>query len=204
MAEENTRTEIADAEAADTFESISNLDEICDTTLIAVTFLLAAVATWTAFAYGRLEATPRLQLLFGVFVIASVGVLILSVNQLVRALSPRAFYGQKVGEAFGDGVLSMGSASGPSTDVSRFAAVSRHPTEDVPLDVAFDEWLEEYAPREIEDRTEFALARLFNYKHVARVKAKHTSRGLAWFRLSIILFVVIVVIGISGPVVTSL
>jgi len=188
---------IAHAEADDTFQSITDLDSICDTTLIAITFLLAAIATWTAFAFGRLASTVRIQYLFTVLVVGTLVVVALSVNQLIRALFPRAFSGQAVGERFTSGRLLQGGQEKPETDFQWFERILDE-QEETDLEVGLEEWLDEYTPSGVDDAESYQLARMFNYKTVARRKAHHTSRGLAWFNVSLIAFLVVVIVGLVG------
>lgn len=187
---------IALAEADDTFQSITDLDSICDTTLIAVTFVLAAIATWTAFAFDRLSSSRWLQALFVVAVILTVLVLALAVNQLVRALFPRAFTGSRVGERFPSGHLLRTETQGPSVGIARFDEVIQE--DDPDLEAELEDWLDEYTADGVTDERDYRLARLFNYKIVARQKARHTARGLAWFRISLVMFLVVAIIGLVG------
>lgn len=191
---------IALAEADDTFQSITDLDSICDTTLIAVTFLLAAIATWTAFAFGRLASTTWVQYLFAFAVVSTVVIVALSVNQLIRALFPRAFAGQAVGERFASGRLLNWRQEAPDTDFQWFEQVTQKQDESN-LEIELEEWLDDYAPSEVDDIDSYQFARMFNYKTVARRKAHHTARGLAWFRVSLIAFLLVVVLGLTGTLV---
>lgn len=187
---------IALAEADDTFQSITDLDSICDTTLIAVTFLLAAIATWTTFAFDRLSSSRWLQALFVIAVIVTVLVLALAVNQLIRALFPRAFSGPQIGRRFPNSHLLGTRTQGPGVDVMRFSEVLQE--EDPELAVELESWLDEYTAAGVSDERGYRLARLFNYKTVARKKAQYTARGLAWFRVSLVGFLIAVVIGLVG------
>lgn len=187
---------IALAEADDTFQSISDLDSICDTTLIAVTFLLAAIATWTAFAFDRLFSPRWLQAVFVIAVILTVLMLALAVNQLVRALFPRAFTGTEIGDRFPSSHLFGTGTQSPGVDVLRFNEVLQE--DDPDLAVELESWLDEYTAAGVTDERGYRLARLFNYKIVARQKAQHTARGLAWFRVSLVAFLIVVIIGLVG------
>lgn len=191
--------EIAQSETDETFQSITDLDNISDTTTIAITFLLAAIASWTNFAVGELDGDLFLQ---GVFIALTGLTLItigLSMNYLARSLFPRSFYGNDVGKPF----LIHSWRPWDRTqeqEVKQFEYLDDEGKDAEDRRAAFEKFLETYGePTEIEDHTDFLLARLFNYKRVAQLKAMNTAYGLAWLRIAVVLFILTALVTLIIP-----
>lgn len=188
---------IARQEANDTFQSITDLDSIADTMFIAVTFLLTAVATWTAFAFDQLEAVAGFQELYTLLIIACVLSVAASVFFFSISLVPRSFYGSSVGSPFlTHRWLLWANDDLTESDWYRLDSVS----EEEDIKRKYEEWLEEeFAPDVgLSSRATVEFARLCNYKHVARIKARNNAYGIALFRVSVVLFVALIIVGIFG------
>ena len=57
MALDDNDRALTKQEANDTFSSITVPDSICDTTIVAITFLLTALVGWVGFALPRIQLT---------------------------------------------------------------------------------------------------------------------------------------------------
>lgn len=190
---------IARQEADETFQSISDLDNISDTMFVAITFLLTGVATWTGFAFDRLAGDPVLQWLYVVLAIGCVLSIVGSVFFLAASLTPRGFYGRVVGERFLDHRWLLWRNDDP-VDVETYRENREGVTDEAELARRYEDWLDDYDPGvELTSRESFEFSRLLNYKVVARIKARNTAYGVAFLRIAITLFVVLVVLGLIGP-----
>ncbi|WP_435067758.1 hypothetical protein [Haloplanus sp. C73] len=196
-------TAIASQEADETFQSITDLDSICDTMIVAITFLMSALGVWTGFGYGRLSGFPRVQLVFGALAALCMLATVLSVYHLSRSLFPRAFYGADVGAAFLDRPW-VPFVGADSLDLSQFEHAAD--VDDVEaLDREFEAWLDRYNPDiDIETHAQFERARLFNYKYVARIKALHTARGIAYLRIAAVFLLFLAVLSLAALPVADL
>lgn len=189
--DDETISELAKREADETFESITDLDSISDTTIVGVTFLLSAVGVWTSFALNRFpsDSSPeRLLVTLTGLCIVTIGC---SLYYLIGSLFPRFFYTSDVGTTF---------LSAPFPVPNRDTATADQFIDEDELKSSFEGWLDAYhSETVVQDATDFQLARFHNYKHVARIKARNTAYGLAWLRISIFLFVLIVVFSLLAP-----
>jgi hypothetical protein len=191
-------TAIASQEADETFQSITDLDSISDTIIVAITFFLSALGVWTGFGYDRLSQLPRVQLVFGVLAALCLIATVLSIYYLSRSLFPRAFYGTDVGQAFLERPwLPFFSADNAGLSTFEHAA-EVDDTDD--LDREFEIWLDRYHPdADIESYADFERLRLFNYKYVARIKALYTARGIAYLLLAVVLLLLLAVLTLVAP-----
>ena len=197
MPDDEARLEIATKEGDDTFESITDLDNLNDTALVGVTFLLTALVTWTAFAYSRVV---EIQWLAYTYVTLTVGCLVAAIGCvyfLTTALSPRGFYGERVGESFFTHRWLVWR-NGDPLNVSNFERIAE--SEGVELESSVDDWIDGYDPNcTIDSYEDFVYSRLLNYKYVARIKAHNTAYAMALFRIAIVLLGLLVVLGLLGP-----
>lgn len=192
-----TRT-IARDEADETFRSIANLDNIGDTAIVGITFLLAALGTWVTFVYPRLWGLPRLRALFVVLVLASVAATLASVYYLVDSLAPRRFYGADVGDRFLDHKWVPWLNDDPA-EIERFDRKDIETPED--LEHAVTEWIEEYdGDTTIDSEDAFQYSRFLNYKLVARHKARNTAYGMAFLRLAVMSLGLLIALGLLAGV----
>lgn len=189
---------IARAEADETFESISNLDSIGDTAVVAITFFLTALGTWVTFAYPRLAATPGLRVVVVAITIAAVVAALGSVYYLVDSLAPRRFYGDGVGERFLDHRWLLWRNDDPA-DLERFSRTEIESPED--LKRAVESWIDDYdQDTRIDSEAAFAYSRLLNYKLVARHKARNTAYGMALLRLAVVFLGLLIVLALVTAV----
>ncbi len=186
--------EIAIQEANDTFQSISNLDSICDTSIVGITFLLTAIVGWAAFALPRLPARSLSWLgVAGTAVLGALAIFISSVY-IVKSLIPRAFYTDSVGAVLIDKPLVPGSTDPTTAIEATEQATGEHSSK-----AAFDHWLSQYGNDErITSAATFQYARLFHYKTVAQLKATATTHAIVWFRVAVGWVVVSILVGTVG------
>ncbi len=197
MSDDEARLEIATKEGNDTFESITDLDNLNDTALVGVTFLLTGLVTWTAFAYSRVIEIQWLAYTYFSITIGCVVATVGCVYFLTTALSPRGFYGENVGDSFLKHKWLIWRNSDP-LNVSNFERVAD--TEETDLGSNVDDWINGYDPtRAIDSYEEYVYSRLLNYKYVARIKAHNTAYAMALFKIAVVLFGVLVLLGLVGP-----
>lgn len=200
---EDTNGEIAEAEADETFRSISNLDSISDTAIVGITFLLAALGTWITFAYSRLAGMLWAQGLFVALGVLCVLMIVLSISFLTDALAPRKFYGEGVGQRFLDHRWLVWRNDDP-VDLQRY---SRDGDIETPADLedAVESWIDDYdQDTTVDSKTAFEYARLLNYKVVARQKARNTAYGMAFLRIAVVALAGLIVVGLLAPFLTNL
>lgn len=191
---------IARQEADDTAESIADLDNISDTMFVAVTFLLAALATWTTFAYGRLDGAPTLKTLYVALAVLCVAAVTGCVVSLSLSLSPRGFYGRAVGDRFLDHPWLLWRNDDPG-GIEEFRARRDRVGSTDELRESYEEWLDRYDPgADVTSREAFEFSRLLNYKLVARIKAHHTAYAVALFRIATVVFALVIVLSLVVPV----
>ncbi len=195
---ESTTLAVARIEGEETFQSISNLDNIGDTAIVGITFLLAALGTWVTFAYPRLSSTPVIRGAFVLLALASVAATLASMYYLVDSLAPRRFYGDGVGDRFLDHKWLPWLNDDP-TDLDRFSRTEIDSPAD--LERAVEEWIDGYdEDTEIDSEAAFQYSRLLNYKLVARHKARNTAYGMAFLRLAVVCLGLVITVGILGGV----
>lgn len=184
---------IARQEANETFRSITDLDSISDTMFVAITFFLAAVATWTTFAYGRLDGMETVQSVYVGLVILCVVTITACVVFLSLSLSPRGFYGDAVGDRFLGHPVLLWRNDDPG-NLREFRDKRRTVRSEDDLASAYEDWLREYDPgTTLSSRESFEYSRLLNYKLVARIKAHNTAYAVALFRAATLLFATLIV-----------
>jgi uncharacterized membrane protein YkgB len=186
---------IARDEAAETAQSISNLDNIGDTAVVGITFLLAALGTWVGFVYSNVAAVPQLRVLFVAIASLSVVATVLSMYFLAESLVPRQFYGDGVGDRFLDNRWLLWRNDDPA-GINGF---ERHGDIESPDDLqdAVEEWIEEYdGETTVESEEMFIYSRLLNYKLVARYKARNTAYGMALLRIAIVCLGILILVGL--------
>lgn len=199
--DDSTRLAIAREEADETFRSIANLDNIGDTAIVGITFLLAAIGTWVTFAYPQLVSSPELHAVFVALTLASVTATLVSMYYLVDALAPRRFYGDGVGSRFLEHKWLPWRNDDPM-DLQRFSRVEIESPAD--LRTAVDEWIEAYDEDTTVDSEEtFQYSRLLNYKLVARHKARNTAYGMAFLRLAVVCLGLVIATSLAGHVLLS-
>lgn len=200
MSDENRGThranlDIARDEADETFKSIANLDNIGDTAIVGITFLLAALGTWTTFIFPELEGYPRIRLFFVLLVVISVLATIASVYYLVNSLAPRQFYGEGVGERFLDHQWIPWLNDDP-VDLERFSRTEIESPQD--LETAVERWIDRYdGDTRVDSEEAFVYSRLLNYKLVARQKARNAAYGMAFLRIAIVVLGLVVITGLA-------
>jgi len=194
--EESTTLAIARSEGEETAQSIANLDNIGDTAIVGITFLLAALGTWVTFAYPRLSSTPAIRGAFIILALASVAATLASMYYLVDSLAPRRFYGDDVGDLFLDHKWFPWRNDDP-TDLGRFNRTEIDSPAD--LRTAVEEWIDDYDEDTTVDSEEaFQYSRMLNYKLVARHKARNTAYGMAFLRLAVVCLGLVIAVGIVG------
>ncbi len=197
MPDDEARLKIAKKEGNDTFTSITDLDNLNDTALVGITFLLTALVTWTAFAYSRVVETLWLTISFFIIAIGCVAASIGCVYFLTAALSPRGFYGKNVGKPFLYHKWQIWKNNEP-LNISNFERVEDADNED--LESSVDDWIDRYDPNSsIDSYDDFVYSRLLNYKYVARIKAQHTAYAMALFKIAAVLLGLLVLLGLVGP-----
>lgn len=190
---------IARQEANETFQSITDLDEIADTMFIAITFLLAALASWTTFAFDRVDGIPLIEQAYIVFAVSCAGMISVSVYFLASSLSPRGFYGQSVGQKFLNHQWLLWRNQDP-VDVEMYHTRRQNIDSEADLKAQYEEWLDEYDPgTSISSRESFEFSRLLNYKYVARQKARNVAYGVALLRIAVILLAIIIFVSLLAP-----
>lgn len=192
---------IARQEAADTFQSIANLDNIGDTAIVAITFFLTALGTWVTFAYPHLAANPPLRVVVVTITIAAVICTVGSIYYLVASLAPRRFYGSGVGDRFLEHPWLLWRNDDPA-DLERFSRGEIETVDD--LEAAVETWVDDYdQDAQVDSETAFAYSRLLNYKLVARHKARNTAYGLAFLRLAVVFLGLLIVLSLLTAVLTA-
>jgi hypothetical protein len=192
---------IAKQEADQTYNSISNLDNIGDTMFVAVTFFLAALATWTPFALQRLSGVQEgknIVIILTIICVLSIGS---SVFFLAIALAPRSFYGHSTG----DQLLShpwLLWRNNDAGNVQGFLEQRQTIEDEEDLRSEYEKWLRQYdADVNITSKESFEYSRLLDYKIVARIKARYTAFGVSLFRIATIIFVIIVIVTLIVPLI---
>lgn len=186
---------IARDEADETAQSISNLDNIGDTAVVAITFLLAALGTWVGFVYSNIAPIPQLRIIFVTIASLSVVTTVLSMYFLAESLVPRQFYGDGVGERF----LDYRWLLWKNDDPAGINSFERQGDIESPGDLqdAVENWIEEYDDETTVDSEEmFIYSRLLNYKLVARHKARNTAYGMALLRIAVVCLGIMILIGL--------
>jgi hypothetical protein len=186
---------IARDEADETAQSISNLDNIGDTAVVAITFLLAALGTWVGFVYSNIAPIPQLRIIFVTIASLSVVTTVLSMYFLAESLVPRQFYGDGVGERF----LDYRWLLWKNDDPAGINSFERQGDIESPGDLqdAVENWIEEYDDETTVDSEEtFIYSRLLNYKLVARHKARNTAYGMALLRIAVVCLGILILIGL--------
>jgi hypothetical protein len=190
---------IAKQEADETVESISNLDDIGDTMFVAVTFFLAALATWTPFALRRLGQMQRARYVVIALVVCCAVAIGGCVFFLAISLAPRAFYGPDVGGQFLDDAWLLWRNDDPGA-IKKFKQRRDAVNSESDLREGYEWWLKRYdSDVDISSKESFEFSRLLNYKLVARTKAHYTAYGVAFFRIATLLFVVLVAVTLLVP-----
>lgn len=206
MLDKDSEKELARREADETRESISDLDNISDTAIVGVTFLLAALGTWTSFVYDRLSDILILEITFIFFVLASAMCALIGVYYFARSLAPRQFYGEGVGDRFLEHPwlpFPKFIAQNDKAEISRFETEPDEVEDTEDLREKFRCWFKDYDPAfELETESGFDLSRFHNYKLVARYKARHTAYGMAYLRLSVLFFAFVLFVGLIGTFVS--
>lgn len=201
MSDDEARLEIATKEGNDTFDSITDLDNLNDTALVGITFLLTALVTWTAFAYSRVI---EIQWLAYSYITITIGCLVAAIGCvyfLTTALSPRGFYGEDVGQSFFTHKWLLWNNQDPLS-LSNFERVGG--SDEKELGSHVDDWIDGYDPnRSINTYEDFMYSRLLNYKYVARIKAHHTAYAMALFKIATVLLGLLVLLGLVGPSLVS-
>jgi hypothetical protein len=192
--DEETVVDIAQDEATETSQSIANLDNISDTAIVGITFLLAALGTWVTFIFPRLSDSRLIQSAFAGITILTVVAILSSVYYLVDAMAPRRFYGDGVGDRFLDYKWLPWLNDDP-VDIERYDRTEIESPSD--LREAVEAWVAEYdADTTVDSWAAFQYSRLLNYKLVARHKARNTAYGMAFLRLAVVGLGVLIVIGV--------
>lgn len=185
--------EIVQTEVAATERSVSNLDSICDTTLVGITFLLAGLATWGGFALGRIidhGIRPLFAWPFLVLLVLSGVATTAAVSHIVTGLFPRQFYTEQVGETLVESPWNPLSRS----DTSQSALLDR--AQSTTPETYVEEFIDRYdGTAAVDNPSDFSRIRLRNLKIVAERKAVATGNGLAWFRLAVVCFLGTLVYG---------
>lgn len=97
MTDKNELQRIISEESDDSFESFTYLDDISDTTVLAITFLLSAQVSLSALVLeSGLLTGFRLRALFAGLGIVTMLLILLSLNSIIKALFPVGFYSDTV------------------------------------------------------------------------------------------------------------
>jgi len=195
---------MADDEAEDTFDSITDLDNISDTTVLAITFLLSAqVSLSTLVLQSETMVTGGVQWLFVALGITAMALIFLSLNAIVNSLLPVGFYSEGVGEP----LLSHPWLPWYGTSAEQYDSVMKmrdggHDDLDQSTYESFvADFVADYGSADrVEDYDEFRLAKLYHYKQVGKRKAQYAGRGLAWLRLAVLLFLIQFIVAFIGVI----
>jgi hypothetical protein len=97
VTDESELQRIISEESDDSFESFTDLDDISDTTVLAITFLLSAQVSLSALVLdSRLLTGFRSRALFAGLGIVTMLLILLSLNSIIKALFPVGFYSDTV------------------------------------------------------------------------------------------------------------
>ena len=205
MPEDTELLDVAEDEVSHTFDSITDLDNISDTTVLAITFLLSAQVSLSALLLQSDTITPSwVEGLFVAVGLITMAVIFWSLNQIIKSLLPVSFYSADVGEPLLKNIWFpwLGNASPQFEAVEDQQETSAD--EDVPPYEKFaDSFVATYtANGSIDDYSEFQLAKLYHYKQVGKRKSYYAGRGLAWLRWAVFLFFMQFTIALGGIVLT--
>lgn len=181
-------SDIAAEESGETFDSITDLDNISDTTVLAITFLLSAQVSLTTYVVGAGTLAGRREVGFVVLGLCTMAMIFLSLNAIVKTLLPVGFYGERVGEPLLDRPWIPAVVSTPGQFGFLSGEESDEPARE-PEAVA-EEFLETYSPHgDVSSLDEYHVAKLAHLKTVGERKARLTGVGLSWLRWAVAVFI---------------
>lgn len=219
MAEKSELSRIIREESSESFDSFTDIDSISDTTILAITFLLSAQVTLSTVVVTSavLSSTVLRELFIGMGIL-TIFLIFLSLNSIIKSLLPVGFYSENVGKPLLDyRWIPVGNSrpeqfsflhpQSSETDHSRIEAVLRNlrvyvrnfygrpRTEEITTDHqsvrrAAERFVDEYSGiDEVDSYDMYQMAKLQHYKEVGLRKAQYTGIGLAWLRLSVVIFI---------------
>lgn len=193
MGTDDKLVDIVEDEIGHTFNSITDLDNISDTTVLAITFLLSAqvsLSTLVLQSTTLVSGGPRT--IFIVLGVIAMGLTFMSINAIIKSLLPVGYYSDGVAEPLLDDPRmpwNNDSASQFETLNDGFESRPDGGTQSIYRDFAAD-FVDDYGSEgPVDDYNEFQFAKLYHYKQVGERKANYSGTGLAWLRLAIFTFV---------------
>ena len=193
MSGDDGLVDIAEDEIDDTFDSITDLDNISDTTVLAITFLLSAqvsLSTLVLQSTTLVSGIPRI--LFILLGVAAMVLIFLSINAIIKSLLPVGYYSDGVAEPLlTDTWRPWAGDSASQFETVNSLAESQPDEETLSTYQEFAaDFIDDYGSEDsLEDYNEFQFAKLYHYKQVGERKAHYSGTGLAWLRLAILAFV---------------
>lgn len=188
--------DIARAENDDTFASITDLDSIGDTAVLAITFLLSAQVSLTTFVVGTHTLSGNLRVAFVVLALATMGLVFWSLSAVVATLLPVGFYSGSAGEVLLENPW-LPLRRSTSDQFGFLETADSDPVEetpdgdDVPYRTVASAFVDAYSDRDKVTSVEtYQFAKLAHYKRVGQRKAELTGLGLSRLRLAVLCFVV--------------
>lgn len=201
--------DIAKRQGDETYESIANLDQICHMSIIAIAFVISALGAWWAVVMGWIGVIPFAREVFIALTVACAAFIGLSIYRIVQAIMPRAFWGDNVGDTF---ITSMWRPWGRTfwppweskgeggKEMEERREIAKGSIEEKKSKFRL-KWLKEkYGVEKPED---LQLARFWNLKYIAMIKANNTAHGVAWLRLAVITLIILIIVGLSGYYVST-
>ncbi|NIC00902.1 hypothetical protein [Halobacterium sp. R2-5] len=193
MAADDKLVDIAEDEIGDTFNSITDLDNISDTTVLAITFLLSAqVSLSTLVLQSTALVTGPTRSIFIVLGVTTMGLIFMSINAIVKSLLPVGYYSEGVAEPLlADAWSPWAGDSAPQFETLNDRLNSQPDDETQPTYQNFAaEFVDDYGSEDsVDDYSDYQFAKLYHYKQVGKRKAHYSGTGLAWLRLAILGFV---------------
>lgn len=228
MVEGDELSRIIQEESSESFESFTDIDNISDTTILAITFLLSAQVTLSTVVVTStvLSTTVLREVFIGVGILTML-LIFLSLNSIVKSLLPVGFYSGGVGEPLLDySWIPIGNSKPEqfsflhqkpaTTDQGRIGTAVKNmrtsaqkllgtsgTEETVPNEQsvreAAERFVEEYSTiDDVDSYDTYQMAKLQHFKEVGQRKAHYTGIGLGWLRLSVIMFVLQFTILLAG------
>lgn len=184
---------ISEAEAEDTFQSITDLDGIADTSVLAITFLLSAEVTLVGLVLNSdFISSQPLQMVFSIIALSTTVLIFLSFRSIVLSLLPVGFNGKGLAEASVCDVLGLGDDSDRGQNLltkDRFDTAVKDTDGKETYQTLVTDYFSRYGAIEsIESENEYIIAKLTHYKVVGARKAKFTKDGLTWLLSAVGLF----------------
>ncbi len=193
MRSDDKLVDIAEDEVNHTFDSITDLDNISDTTVLAITFLLSAqVSLSTIVLQSTALVSGTTRTIFILLGILAMGLTFMSINAIIKSLLPVGYYSDGVAEPLlDDAWIPWSGNSAPQFETldNVFESRTDGGNQSVYQDFVAD-FVDDYGSEDpVDDYGDFQFAKLYHYKQVGERKAHYSGTGLAWLRLAILAFV---------------